>query len=99
MEPRTYKTYFVKRANVVLEVSESQLDYYMSQGYDVIDEQGNVIKASVPTDLGTLQKAFVENAETIAEQRVEIEQLKTEIEQLKTELAKKSASRKKSKEE
>lgn len=89
MEPRTY---FVKRANVVLEVSESQLDYYMSQGYDVIDEQGNIIKASVPTDLGTLQKAYIENAETVAE-------LKAEIEQLKAELAKKPASRKKSKEE
>lgn len=70
------KTVKVQRANVILTISESQIDYYMSQGYNIIDESGNVIKESVPKELGTLQKAFVEN-------RAEIERLKKEIEKLK----------------
>ena len=73
----------VQRANVVLQVSPQQLDYYMSQGYDVIDEKGNVIQASVPRDLGTLQKAFVEH-------EAEIEDLKNQIADLKKKLKKAS---------
>lgn len=70
------KTITVKRANVILGISESQLDYYISQGYDVIDETGKVIQASVPTDVGTLQKAYVDHLN-------EIEALKETIEALK----------------
>jgi len=78
------KTITVKRANVILDISESQLDYYMSQGYDVIDETGKVIQASVPTDVGTLQKAYFDHINEIEAMKEEIEALKTEIESLKT---------------
>lgn len=78
------KTITVKRANVVLGISESQLDYYMNQGYDVIDETGKVIKASVPTDVGTLQKAYFDHINEIGAMKEEIEALKLEIESLKT---------------
>ncbi len=77
----------VQRANVVLQVSPQQVDYYMTQGYNVINEQGEVIKASVPRDLGTLQKAFVEN-------QTEIESLKTEIADLKKKLKKVTSKKK-----
>lgn len=70
------KTVTVQRANVILQVSTDQIDYYLSQGYNVIDEGGNVIKASVPRDLGTLQKAYVENAETIEALKKELAELK-----------------------
>lgn len=66
----------VQRANVILTVSEQQVDYYLSQGYNVIDEHGNVIKASMPKDLGTLQKAYADHV-------AEIEALKEEIRKLK----------------
>jgi len=69
-------TVTVQRANVILQISKEQLDYYLTQGYDVIDSKGNVIKASVPKDLGTLQKAFVDN-------QAEIERLKKQIAELK----------------
>lgn len=69
-------TVTVQRANVILQISEEQLDYYLTQGYNVIDSKGNVIKASVPKDLGTLQKAFVDN-------QAEIERLKKQIAELK----------------
>ena len=49
--------------------------YYLSQGYNVIDEGGNVIKASVPKELGTLQKAYIENAKTIEALQNELAEL------------------------
>lgn len=70
------KTVTVQRANVVLRVPEEWLDRYVDQGYDVIDESGNVIQASIPRDLGTLQKAYIEHTQ-------EIEELKRTIEELK----------------
>lgn len=74
------KLVHVERGNVVLKVPEDAVQHYMDQGYSVVDNKGNVIKASIPRDLGTLQKAFVEKS-------AEIEQLKAEIEQLKAEIA------------
>lgn len=67
----------VQRANVVLSINPQQLDYYMSQGYDVINEKGEVVQASVPRDLGTLQKAFLEHTAKIEELEAEIKKLKT----------------------
>lgn len=78
------KTITVKRANTILEVSESQLDYYLNQGYDVIDEMGKVIQASVPTDVGTLQKAYLDHTNEIKMMKAEIDSLKAKIEALKT---------------
>ena len=82
------KSVMMQRANVVLQISPQQVDYYLNQGYNVIDDSGNVIKASVPKDLGTLQKAFVENAE-------EIKNLKTEIAELKKKLKQATSKKKK----
>lgn len=69
------KTVTVQRANVVLQVPEEWVDRYIDQGYDVIDAQGNVIQASIPKDLGTLQKAYIEHTKKIEELEATIEQL------------------------
>lgn len=66
----------VQRANVVLEISESLVDRYVDQGYNVIDAEGNVIKASIPKDVGALQKAYVDHLQEIEKLKVEIGQLK-----------------------
>lgn len=34
----------VKRQNKVLNVPEERLEYYLSEGYDAIDKNGNVVK-------------------------------------------------------
>lgn len=73
------KTVTVKRANVILRIPEDSVDRYLDQGYSVIDNYGNVIKASVPNDMGTLRKAYIENAEKIKRLEVEVEQLKAEL--------------------
>lgn len=73
----------VQRANVVLDIAEDQLDYYMNQGYSVIDKAGNVIKASVPRELGTLQKAYVDHTKKIEDLEAEKVELLKQIKELK----------------
>ena len=68
----------VKRANVVLTVENDEVDKYYEKGFSVIDELGNVIKASVPTEVGALQKALQDKDVEIASLKAEIERLKSE---------------------
>ena len=82
----------VERGNVVLHIEDDLVDHYLLLGYNVIDEEGRIIKASLPTNLGTLQAAFVEN-------KIKIQDLETEIKKLKAENASLKAKAKKSKED
>ena len=66
----------VKRANVVLNVRDYEVERYKNEGYDVIDEAGNIIEATIPTDLNTLQKAYVDSVEKIKKLEAEIAELK-----------------------
>lgn len=75
----------VQRANVILQISPQQLDYYLNQGYNVINAKGEVVQASVPKDVGTLQKAYVDHLK-------EIEELKDKIKKLE---AKRTTTKKK----
>lgn len=70
------KTVTVQRANAILQVPEEWVDRYLDQGYDIIDAHGNVIKASMPKDLGTLQKAYVDHIKEIEELKQQVEELK-----------------------
>ena len=68
----------VRRANVILDVKEDQVQRYLDMGYDVIDEQtGNVVKASVPRDVKTLQIAYEKHIREIEELKLEIKKLKS----------------------
>lgn len=67
---------FIQRANVILEVKDDQVERFLDQGYDVVDETGNVIQKSVPQDLGTLRKAYLDNMAEIDALKVEIKKLK-----------------------
>ena len=80
----------VERGNVVLDVKDDVVDHYLTLGYNVVDEQGRIIKTALPTNLGTLQAAYVAHEAKIAELESEVEKLKDENEALKTKPAKKS---------
>jgi len=69
------KTVTVQRANVILRVPEEWADRYIEQGYNVIDSYGNVIQESIPKDLGTLQKAYIEHTQKIKELEEVVQQL------------------------
>lgn len=65
----------VQRGNVVLQVADDSVTKYMNLGYNVIDDKGNVIEECIPTDLGTLQKHFIESKKRIAELEEQLAQL------------------------
>lgn len=69
----------VERGNVVQKVKDSEIDRYLDMGYNVIDENGKVIKACIPTDLGALRAAYISHTETIKRQQAEIEELKAKL--------------------
>lgn len=86
----------IRRANVVLDVKDDQVDYYVNQGYDVIDStNGGVIKKSTPKDVSTLTKAYHDHIEKIEQLEAKIKEQETEIKKLKK--AKKAGSVKKDK--
>lgn len=72
----------VRKANKVLRVSENEIAKYTAMGYDIIDDMGNVVQASVPHDPNVLKKAFSEHEATIAKLTDEISQLKAQIAEL-----------------
>ena len=78
----------VRRANVILQVPEEQRKEYLAKGFDVVDENNNVVEYTVPTDLNTLKTAYTNHVK-------EIEMLKAENKKLKSELR---AAKKKAKE-
>lgn len=49
----------VQKANVVMDIKESEVDRYLDLGYDIIDHKGNIIKKSIPTDLNTLRAEYI----------------------------------------
>jgi hypothetical protein len=72
---------YIQRANVVLKVKDSEVEYYLNLGYNQIDENGKVTRKTVPNDLHELQKAY-------KDKDAEIAKLKEEIDFLRNELAK-----------
>lgn len=67
----------VERGNVVLRVPDYDVQRFIDQGYNLVDGKGNIIQASVPRDLGTLQKLYTEHIEEIKRLKAELEELKS----------------------
>ena len=64
----------VMRANIVLDISPDEKEYYIGQGYSVIDDSGEIIEKGMSSDVGELQ--------------IEVLALREEVENLKQKLAK-----------
>lgn len=77
---------FIQRANVILEVPEDSIDYYLDRGYNMIDANGKVLQEAVPTDLGTLKSAYVSNKKLIEEKNKQIIDLQNEVKLLTSQL-------------
>lgn len=67
----------VQRANVYLTIEEAEIPKYLAKGFNLLDASGRVVKQSVPTDIGTLQKAFTEHVAEISKLKSEIQALKS----------------------
>ena len=69
----------VRRANVLLRVPEEQKSEYLAKGFDILDDNGNVVEHTTPSDVGTLKTAYTNHVK-------EIEMLKAENKKLKSDL-------------
>lgn len=69
----------VQRRNVILDVDDAQVEYYVGIGYDVIDASGKVLKATVPQDIATLQKAYRDHISEIAGLKTKISDLEATL--------------------
>lgn len=78
------KTVKMRRKNVFLDVVPELVDKYMAKGYDIVDETGNVLKKSVPTDIASLKSAYDQHVKKIAELEETIKNLKAEIVKLQS---------------
>lgn len=67
---------YIQRANVILQVEDSEVDYYLNLGYNEITEDGKILRETIPTDLHLLQKHYVDSKKKIAELEAEIAALK-----------------------
>lgn len=65
----------VEKDNVVLEIKESEVDRYIDLGYNLTDGKGNILRASIPTDIGQLQKAYMEHTALIEQLKAKINSL------------------------
>ena len=66
----------IRRANVTLDVDDTEVEYYLNLGYNVIDDNGKVVSEALPSDLRTLQKHYIESKKRIAELEAEVAELR-----------------------
>lgn len=81
-------TFFARKANKILRISEDAIDRYMAQGYNITDEQGNLVKKGTPRDVNQLSAEYKKQEEELKSLSAENAMLKAEIKSLKAELIK-----------
>lgn len=84
----------ISKGNVVLDVKEDFLQSYLNQGYNVVDDNGNVIQRGNPNDVQSLKIALTEANKKIDAYANENAQLQKIIKDLQAQL-KKSATKSK----
>lgn len=78
----------VQRGNVVLTVAEHEVQRYLQLGYNVTKPNGAVLHEALPTDFGTLQKAFLDQTTKVERLESKLAQLTSENAELKKALQK-----------
>lgn len=89
----------IRRANVLLDVKDDEVGYYLNLGYDLLDDKGQVMQSAIPNDLHTLQKHYVDSNKKIAELETAIANLKAELASANTKAAEKPVTTRKKKSE
>lgn len=84
----------ISKGNVVLDVKEDFLQTYLNQGYNVVDDRGNVIQRGNPNDVQSLKIALTEANKKIDAYADENAQLQKIIKDLQTQLKKSSTKSK-----
>lgn len=84
----------ISKGNVVLDIKEDFLQSYLNQGYNVVDDNGNVIQRGNPNDVQSLKIALTDANKKIDAYANENAKLQKIIEDLQAQLKKSSAKSK-----
>lgn len=76
----------VQRANVILDISPEQKDYYLSQGYSVINANGLVIEETRALTVDALNRKVAELQQKLKEKEAAIQKMGEEMIKLKAQL-------------
>lgn len=87
---------YAQKGNKVNRILEHETEKYLANGFMILDENGAILDAPVPTDLPTLQSFYKENVEIVKSLKADIKALTDENKSLKDALesAKTTKSRK-----
>lgn len=74
---------YAKKSNRVHPIQDFEAQYYVNQGYNIIDRKGNIVIESMPDDVIGLKTAFRKHVEDIAKLKETINRLSAENDELK----------------
>lgn len=74
----------VQRGNVFLTIPDDDIEKYMAKGFSVVDANGKVIRQSVPTEIGQLQKAYSEHVDEIKKLTAKVASLESQLAEAKS---------------
>lgn len=66
----------VRRANVTLDISSDQKNYYLGKGYSVIDDNGKILEETTVPTIESLTNRIAKLQEELKKKDAEIEKLK-----------------------
>lgn len=69
----------VRRANVVIEVNPEDKQFYMDNGYSVVDKFGEVVESAMPVDPNALKVQIGELTKKLEEANKTIAKLKADL--------------------
>lgn len=75
---------YAEKGNRVTDITESQIDMFVSQGYRIIDDKGKVVKETIPTSISELKLAYVNHTRTIDDLTKQINDLNEKIKALES---------------
>ena len=76
----------IRRANVELSVADDMLQHYLNQGYNEIDNKGNIINSGTPNNFTDLKRAYSELKKENTELKEKVDVLTKQVESLNSEL-------------
>ena len=76
----------IRRGNVELSVADDMLKHYLNQGYNEIDNKGNIINSGIPNNFTDLKRAYSELEKENTKLKEKVDVLTKQVESLNGEL-------------
>lgn len=76
----------IRRGNVELSVADDMLKHYLNQGYNEIDDKGNIINSGTPNNFTDLKRAYSELEKENTDLKEKVSVLTKQVESLNDKL-------------